>query len=399
MINNNKDSNPQKTNMKKTLSLIVALCCSCAAMLAQGIAFEPEGTTLEQASVKAKAENKLIFLDCFTQWCGPCKKMAKDVFPQEKVGQFMNPKFVCLKIDMESAYGAPLAKKLQIQAYPTFVIFNADAQEIGRFLGGSNADDFIQKVDAKSKDNSGSALEERWKNGDRDPQFLMDYLKTLTAAYKGAEANDVAEALLEGKETSFVNDSTLRMVFMGNIRNPFAKSFVATLKDPSALKAAIGDMPVDMKIQNVLSNYQRDIITEGDGTAIIDQAKFDQFKALLQEANVPNANHYILTTLITLSDKQKDLDSYFKYIKEYLKDKNLDADDMTIARWVKPITPDTDAKYKKEMIKILQDRIDEIKSGKRQSTNRVGNMRLSVPTDQLLSRLIDAINGKTPEQH
>ena len=69
--------------------------------LAQGVVFEPEGTTLEQASAKAKAENKLIFLDCFTQWCGPCKKMSREVFPQEKVGAAMNPKFVSLKIDME----------------------------------------------------------------------------------------------------------------------------------------------------------------------------------------------------------------------------------------------------------------------------------------------------------
>ncbi len=383
--------------MKKTLSLIIALCCTCLSAFAQGMNFEPEGTTLEQASAKAKAEKKLIFLDCFTTWCGPCKKMAKDVFPQEKVGNYMNAKFINLKIDMESAYGAPLAKKLQVQAYPTFVIFNADAQEIGRFLGGSNADDFMQKVEKNSQDNTASGYEERWKNGDRDPQFLIDYLKSLTATYKGGEANDVAEAILEGKETTFQNDSQLRDVFMGSIRNPFAKSFQAVLKDPSALKAAIGDTPVDMKIQNVLQNYQRDLITEADGTATIDQANFDKFKALLQENNVPNANHYILTTQITLADKQKDMDSYFKYIKEYLKDKNLDADDMTLARWVKPITPNTDAKYKKEMIKILENRIKEIKSGKRQAMNRIGNMKLSVPTDQLLSTLIDAINGKMPE--
>ena len=91
------------------LSFMVAV-----AMMAQGMVFEPDGTTLEQASAKAKAENKLIFLDCFTSWCGPCKKMARDVFPQEQVGAYMNPRFVNIKIDMESEYGAPLAKKLQL---------------------------------------------------------------------------------------------------------------------------------------------------------------------------------------------------------------------------------------------------------------------------------------------
>lgn len=386
--------------MKKTLSLIVTLCCACLSALAQGMNFEPEGTTLEQASVKAKAENKLIFLDCFTTWCGPCKKMAKDVFPQEKVGTYMNAKFVNLKIDMESAYGAPLAKKLQIQAYPTFVIFNADAQEIGRFLGGSNADEFIKNVGLKSADNSGSALAERWQNGDRDPQFLLEYLKTLSATYKGDDANDVAEAILDGKETSFVNDSTLRMVFMSHIRNPFSKVFLEVAKNPAPLKSAIGDMPVEMKLQNVYNNYQRQLIIEKeDGTVSLDQEKFDKFAALLKEVSSANANHYTLSSLITVAEKQKDYKSYIKYIKEYLADKNLDADDMQIAKWARPFSdPSADAKYKDEMRAIMKQRIADIESGKRQAMNKIGNMILSVPTDVLLRRVLDAFDGKMPQQ-
>ena len=173
--------------MKKILTLVMCMLTAAVSM-AQGVVFEPEGTTLEQASAKAKAENKLIFLDCFTQWCGPCKKMSREVFPQEKVGAAMNPKFVSLKIDMESAYGAPLAKKLQITAYPTFIIFNADAQEISRFLGFHAVDAFLEVIEEKSRDTGSSALEARWKAGDRDPQFLQQYLQTLTAADKANEA-------------------------------------------------------------------------------------------------------------------------------------------------------------------------------------------------------------------
>ena len=146
----------------KRLLLSMMMALSMTTMMGQGMQFEPAGTTLEQASVKAKAENKLIFLDCYTTWCGPCKVMARKVFPQEKVGAYMNPKFINLQIDMEGEYGAPLAKKLQISAYPTFVIFNADAQEIGRFLGSSEADDFIKNVEAKSKDNSSSDFPQRF---------------------------------------------------------------------------------------------------------------------------------------------------------------------------------------------------------------------------------------------
>lgn len=381
----------------KRLLLSMMMALSMTTMMGQGMQFEPAGTTLEQASVKAKAENKLIFLDCYTTWCGPCKVMARKVFPQEKVGAYMNPKFINLQIDMEGEYGAPLAKKLQISAYPTFVIFNADAQEIGRFLGSSEADDFIKNVEAKSKDHSSSDFQTRFAGGERDPQFLMQYLNSLNASYKHDEANTVAEALLEGKESTFAADSTLRMVFMRSITNPFAKSFVYTVKNPSDLKAQIGAMPVDMKIQNVLSNYQRQIINEADGTATIDQQQFDKFLALLNELNLPNANHYRLTTLITLSEKQKNYAAYLGYVKEYLANDKLDADDMQLARWTKPFSePSVDATYKAQMKEILLHRLAEIKAGKRQPQTTVGNMRLSRPTDDLLRMIVDALDGKMP---
>ncbi len=384
--------------MKRLTTTLFALIIALGAM-AQGVAFEPEGTTLEQASAKAKAENKLIFLDCYTQWCGPCKKMTRDVFPQEEVGAYMNPKFVSIKIDMEGTYGAPLAKKLQIQAYPTFVIFNADAQEISRFLGYHAADDFIKVVEEKSADNASTALEQRWKAGDRDPQFLMEYLQTLTASYKGDEANAVAEAILEGKEETFAADSTLRMIFFRNINNPFAKSFVYTAQHPEALSAAVGEMPVKMKIQNVLSGFQRQLINEADGTATLDEDAFGRYQALLAVLGVKNADHYRLSTLITLSEKQKNYDAYLNYIREYLSNPNLDADDMQLANWTKPFAdPNAETKYKEQMKSILAQRISEIKSGKRKAQRKVGNMMLSRPTDELLEMIINALDGKMPGQ-
>lgn len=384
--------------MKKLFLTMMSLM-TVAVMWAQGVAFEPEGTTLEQASAKAKAENKLIFLDAYTQWCGPCKMMARTVFPQEAVGNALNPRFVSIKIDMESAYGAPLAKKLQITAYPTFVIFNADAQEIGRFLGGSNAEEFIKRVEEKSKDNSSSSLQQRWKNGDRDPQFLKDYLATLTASYKQDEANEVAEAILAGKSETFAADSTLRDIFMMNITNPFSEAFLYTARNPQALSAQIGERAVEMKIRNVLGNYQRQIINEHDGTATLDQKKFDAFVSLLKSLNRPDGEHYRLITLITLAEKQKDYQTYLDRINEYLRTPTLDANDMQLAQWTRPFSgPQVDAKYRNQMKAILLQRLDDIKAGKRQASNMAGNMRLSRPTDELLRMIVDALDGKMPNQ-
>lgn len=82
-------------------SIIFMCVCQCVALagFAQGVEFRD--ISFAGALKAAKAENKTVFMDCYTSWCGPCKMMTNDIFPQEKVGKYMNENFVCVKYDME----------------------------------------------------------------------------------------------------------------------------------------------------------------------------------------------------------------------------------------------------------------------------------------------------------
>jgi thiol:disulfide interchange protein len=46
------------------------------------------GGSWEEAIETAQKEHKIIFMDAFAEWCGPCKRMAKEVFTQKEVGDF-----------------------------------------------------------------------------------------------------------------------------------------------------------------------------------------------------------------------------------------------------------------------------------------------------------------------
>ena len=81
--------------------------------------------TLEKALEKAKSEHKKVFVDCYTSWCGPCKMMAEKVLPLKEVGEYMNERFVCIKVDMEKGEGKELSTRFKIRAYPTFQIGRA----------------------------------------------------------------------------------------------------------------------------------------------------------------------------------------------------------------------------------------------------------------------------------
>lgn len=115
-----------------------------AAKQAKGTAFETG--TLKDLLAKAAKEKKYLFVDVYATWCGPCKAMANQVFPQEKVGNYFNKTFVNAKFDAEKGEGIDIAKKYNVRAYPTFLILDSKGAEVGRIVGGADGDEFIEKV-------------------------------------------------------------------------------------------------------------------------------------------------------------------------------------------------------------------------------------------------------------
>lgn len=137
--------------MKRFFILAIATLIAFSAFAQQdkaqsGIIWE--SGTLTQALEKAKKEGeKLVFLDCYASWCGPCKYMAGTVFTTKEAGDYFNKKFVNIKIDMEKGEGVNIARQFRIQGYPTFVILNSNGKELGRIVGGAQINDFIKKVE------------------------------------------------------------------------------------------------------------------------------------------------------------------------------------------------------------------------------------------------------------
>lgn len=198
--------------MRKFLTLTVFVI-SIYSFSQAGMKFEePDFKTV---LAKAKKENKLVFLDAYAVWCGPCKLMVKNIFPLQTVGDFYNANFINVKIDMEKGEGIELAKKFKVQGYPTYLFIDGDGNEVHRTMGYVKEEDFIQfGKDALNPAGRMSTLVKRFEDGDRNPEFLKSlvekalmsdrdfYEKVLVAYYdtnKGKElSKDDVNLLMYG---------------------------------------------------------------------------------------------------------------------------------------------------------------------------------------------------------
>lgn len=141
--------------MKKLLLLIIFTPLSITAQN-KSIQFE-KALSWEQVKQKAKNENKYIFLDYYATWCGPCKKMDKEVYTNDTVANYFNQNFISVKIQMDEtendtkevqrwrkdAEAMARDNQYRIQVYPTYVFLSSEGSIVHKETGFKLPSDFI----------------------------------------------------------------------------------------------------------------------------------------------------------------------------------------------------------------------------------------------------------------
>ncbi len=165
----------------KASLLFIACSLSGTILLAQGIVFmdNPQWNDVLQ---RARNENKMIFVDCYTEWCGPCKGLERNIFPQKEMGDFFNKHFVNVKYDMEKENGLDFKKIFpsDIKSYPTLLYIDAKEQRIvHKLVGGMSVAIFIKESEKALQGNGLVKLQAAYSQGNRDLAFLDNYLQAL----------------------------------------------------------------------------------------------------------------------------------------------------------------------------------------------------------------------------
>ena len=184
--------------MNKNILLLVLFSIS-GIQIASSQGLEFFHGTWEEALEKAKTESKIIFVDSYTTWCGPCRRMQKNIFPLKQAGDVFNKHFINVKMNMETQEGMKFGLNYPVGAYPTLYFIAPDGKIVLKKVGGKDLEGFLQlaKQALKFYDKSPDLAIE-WEKGNRNYNFVLKYIKALNNA--GKPTNKVALDYLREKK-------------------------------------------------------------------------------------------------------------------------------------------------------------------------------------------------------
>ncbi|QEH41205.1 thioredoxin family protein [Chitinophaga sp. XS-30] len=317
--------------MKKLLCLtVIFLFAGITAGTAQGILFE-QGSWKEVLA-KAKAQKKLIFVDVFTSWCGPCRKMAAEVFPLPEVGEKFNGDFVNYKIDAEKGEGVGIAKTYGVKAFPTYLFVNGDGKLVYRATGYNDAGKFLQHAIIAAREQLDpkplAEWEKEYASGKRDKDFLEGYLKKLAIVDKPAA--EVAEELFPMlTEEDLGNKELMSAILSFRMNNscvPNGKVYNYVIKHAEQLDGVIGNGSLE-KLRMGLSVYFRDNIIPDKKEKMLPVliASLEEVKKMMGESDDQiTAKEIRMNYYSGVHDESKLVPAVMDYVNNGLLKKDLD---------------------------------------------------------------------------
>jgi thiol-disulfide isomerase/thioredoxin len=292
----------------RVLLFTIILLLSHTAVQAQGIEFFHG--TWEEALAEAKKSQKVIFVDAFATWCGPCKRMARDVFPNEEVGNFYNRYFINMKLDMEKGQGLDFRKEYPVSAFPTLFYINGDGEVVHKVKGAQGVGSFIDlgKKVLSLADNS-EDYAKRYEEGERDPEFLLEYVKALNNA--GKSSLRVANHYLNDQK-DLNTPFNLRFIFE-SVSEADSRIFAMFIERKEAIASIMGEPAVKDRIEQACQATAQKA-NEYNSTDLLETAQ-DKMKSHLPE----KAEAFEYHSTIAFHVEQRNPEQYAKACKKYAK--------------------------------------------------------------------------------
>jgi thiol-disulfide isomerase/thioredoxin len=303
----------------------VSLICLIVSVLAinqtfsQGINFRQDDW--QNVLVQAKAQKKLIFVDIYTAWCGPCKEMDKKTFTEVSVGDKFNARFINYKVDAEKGFGITLAKRYNVTSYPTCLFVDPSENLIYKQEGLLRAPDLVKEADMVLNNQANAkplyALDKLYEGGRRDTEFLNEYI-AVRSLYDRIDNRDLVEEYVKSlTPIQYSADKTLRII----VNNGFkidGKAFDLLLKFREKAESLFeGGVEKVNRAFSQSINEVFDVALKGKNQALFDKAIVANLKALPNTADRVNDKNK-LAFYLAMKDVNKFSEAAEQYLDQYV---------------------------------------------------------------------------------
>jgi len=311
-IANFKPCRPNSQTMKHTLrNLFVIILLTTSSSIAQNRSIQFNQGSLAEILDQASKQNKMVFVDCYTSWCGPCKWMAKNIFTNDTVADFYNQNFINAKIDMEKGEGIEIAKIYGIRAYPTLIYLNSTGEQMHRVCGAAESQEFIGiGKDALMPEKQLASYTKKFNAEKVSPQFALEYFEMIKEACQSNTA-EVDKYFAEVEPNDFTGATNWKIIF-NYLSNYSSKAFQDFEKARATFTNLYGADSVDMKISSIYENGLYASIREKDKKGL------ETVKAKIRAADIKDAEKIILEADVYQAEKEGEWPTYASLAMEFV---------------------------------------------------------------------------------
>lgn len=285
------------TNKKKEMMKIVfmiLLCFLIGEAGAQNRSIDFRSGEWNAVLKQAQKEKKMIFVDGYTSWCGPCKVLANTVFTNDTVADFYNRHFVNVKMDMEKGEGPELAKRYEVRAFPTLLYIDQRGNLVHCVVGFQEPQKLIAEGEtAMNGGNTLAALQKKYEAGDRTPEFVRQYMKRLSEAYRPKLQQEVATEYIHTlSEEQFYSRDCWNIMIL-NINDPLSPLIKKMLANRARFYQIIARDSVDLFLDYTFRSKVSGFTWWEASKGAFRQKTYDELVAYLLTLNLPKVPQYL----------------------------------------------------------------------------------------------------------
>ena len=239
-----------------------------------------------RALEQARQENKLIFMDCYTSWCGPCKQLAKTVFTDPDAANFFNEHFVNLKMDMEKGEGINLKDRFEVKAYPTLLFINGQGEVVHCLVGAPGLKELMEQAQLAFDGKGLAYADDEYQKGNREPELIQAYLTYLGNASLDKEAEKVSLDYFATLDKNNLKERKYWDIFAKYVNDVDSDLFQYVYEHRDEFYSIYGEQDVKRKIQNVWGSGANQFVHKEGDQMVLDKKGFKRYVKRMEKAKV-----------------------------------------------------------------------------------------------------------------